>query len=172
MNNQRQLTVEAIENGTVIDHIPAGVGLQVMQLFQQHMLSHRLVLALNLPSHLLGKKDIIKIENMFLVPKQAQLLALLAPNATINCIKQCRLVEKITPSLPSTIHGLFICPNSNCITHDEKSVASDFLLIEKGHELAFKCHFCEKLFSREIMRWDPDLAHHNEVFKNNEKDFA
>ncbi|MDA9558331.1 aspartate carbamoyltransferase regulatory subunit, partial [Vibrio sp.] len=86
MSKEKQLQVEAIKNGTVIDHIPAGVGIKVLRLFGMEKASERVTIGLNLPSSTAGHKDLLKVENTFINKEQARKLALYAPNATVNQI--------------------------------------------------------------------------------------
>ena len=151
MNKENKLQVEAIRNGTVIDHIPANIGFKVIKLLKLDGSSERITIGLNLPSSALGKKDLIKIENIFITEEQAQRLAIYAPKATVNQIENYQVVAKLPLRLPQTFIDVFRCPNSNCITHDEKAVESAFTLIEKSQEISLKCKYCEKVFSREIM---------------------
>ena len=88
MVKETQLQVEAIRNGSVIDHIPANVGIKVLKLFKMHKTNQRITIGLNLPSSALGEKDLIKIENVYLTKEQANQLALYAPKATVNQIEE------------------------------------------------------------------------------------
>lgn len=142
--------VEAIKNGSVIDHIPANVGIKVLKLFKMHKTNQRVTIGLNLPSSALGAKDLIKIENVFISPEQANQLALYAPNATVNQIENYEVVKKLTLSLPERINAIFKCPNTNCITHNEP-VDSSFSVSAKKQDVQLKCKYCEKVFSREIV---------------------
>ncbi|RKF13205.1 aspartate carbamoyltransferase regulatory subunit [Alginatibacterium sediminis] len=142
---KRKLKVEAIENGTVIDHIPAGKGIRILKFFQLADDDQRLTVGINLPTHDGGKKDLIKVENIAFTSEQANQLALFAPKATINVIDQYEVVNKFNVALPESIKGVLDCPNSNCITHSE-SVASKFALRQNINEVKLKCHYCEKSF--------------------------
>ncbi|KLV11237.1 MULTISPECIES: aspartate carbamoyltransferase regulatory subunit [Photobacterium] len=150
MTKETQLQVEAIKNGTVIDHIPANVGFKVLKLFNMHQTNQRVTVGLNLPSSALGAKDLIKIENIFINEEQANQLALYAPKATVNQIENYEVVKKLTLSLPEQINAIFKCPNSNCISHGEP-VDSSFKVIIKHDDVQLKCKYCEKVFSREIV---------------------
>ncbi|EKO3903972.1 aspartate carbamoyltransferase regulatory subunit [Vibrio fluvialis] len=150
MVKENQLQVEAIRNGSVIDHIPANLGIKILSLFKLHETNQRITIGLNLPSSALGHKDLIKIENIYLSKEQANQLALYAPNATVNQIEEYQVVNKLTLTLPERIDGVFACPNSNCISHGEP-VSSRFRVILKQENVELKCHYCEKVFSREIM---------------------
>lgn len=154
MVRENKLQVEAICNGTVIDHIPAQIGIKILKLFKLHDTHERITMGLNLPSSALKFKDLIKIENVYLTRVQANQLALYAPRATVNEIKDYKVVNKLTLTLPDDIKGIFSCPNSNCISHGEP-VDSRFIVQNNDHQLQpklqLKCHYCEKVFSREIM---------------------
>lgn len=150
MSKQYQLQVEAIKNGTVIDHIPAHIGIKVLKLFEMDNSNERVTVGLNLPSSALGAKDLLKIENTFISEEQAQKLALYAPHATVNQIEDYQVVKKLALTLPKVVTDVFNCANSNCITHNEP-VSSSFTVIEKNDDIRLKCKYCEKSFSREIM---------------------
>ncbi|MBD1574467.1 aspartate carbamoyltransferase regulatory subunit [Vibrio sp. S17_S38] len=150
MSKQNQLQVEAIKNGTVIDHIPAHVGVKVLRLFNMHNSNERVTIGLNLPSSALGAKDLLKIENTFINEEQAQKLALYAPKATVNQIENYSVVKKLELTLPKQVVDVFSCANSNCITHNEP-VSSSFSVTEKNDVIRLKCKYCEKSFSRDIM---------------------
>jgi len=150
MTKKHQLQVEAIRNGSVIDHIPANLGIKILSLFKINETNQRITIGLNLPSSELIQKDLIKIENVYLSKSQANQLALYAPNATVNQIENYMVVNKLKLTLPEQITGIFSCPNSNCISHGEP-VDSQFNVFKKGKNVQLKCHYCEKVFSREIM---------------------
>ena len=148
--NGKNLQVEAIQNGTVIDHIPAGQGVKILK--HLHLLESqvRVTVGFNLPSKAMGFKDIIKIESRLFSKEEANELAIFSPHATINIIKDYQVEKKEEMALPSSIKGLFVCPNSNCITHDEP-VLSLFFLSERQETTVLKCKYCEKSFTREIL---------------------
>lgn len=150
MVKETQLQVEAIRNGSVIDHIPANIGIKVLKLFKMHKSNERITIGLNLPSSALGAKDLIKIENIYLTKEQANQLALYAPKATVNQIEEYKVVNKLNLVLPESIESVFECPNSNCISHGEP-VESRFKVQQKEDDVKLKCHYCEKVFSREIV---------------------
>ncbi len=150
MAKESQLQVEAIKNGTVIDHIPAQIGIKVLKLFNMQDSHQKVTIGLNLPSSALGTKDLLKIENVFINEEQAKKLALYAPHATVNQIENYKVVKKLALELPDEIKNVFACPNSNCITHTEP-VASCFSVVQKNNEVRLRCKYCEKVFSREIV---------------------
>ena len=150
MSEKKQLQVEAICNGSVIDHIPAGQGIKILKLFHLLDTRERITVGLNLPSAALGAKDLIKVENTSLTEMQANQLALFAPHATVNIIQDFKVVKKHQLRLPEQISGVFACPNSNCISHSEP-VASHFTVRDVNGVVRLKCRYCEKSFSTEIV---------------------
>ncbi|PHM74957.1 aspartate carbamoyltransferase regulatory subunit [Xenorhabdus kozodoii] len=150
MTQDHQLQVEAIKCGTVIDHIPAHVGFKLLSLFKLTETDQRITIGLNLPSNHLGKKDLIKIENTFLTEQQANQLAVYAPNATINNIEHYVVVKKMPISLPEQIDNVLVCPNSNCISHNEP-VNSSFYVMPAKDDVVLRCKYCEKEFGRQAV---------------------
>ncbi|MDC0611311.1 aspartate carbamoyltransferase regulatory subunit [Vibrio sp.] len=150
MAKETKMQVEAIKNGTVIDHIPSQIGIKVLRLFDMHNSSQKVTIGLNLPSSALGLKDLLKIENVFINEDQASKLALYAPNATVNQIENYEVVKKLALELPNRINNVFACPNSNCITHNEP-VETSFAISQKNGDIRLKCKYCEKVFSRDVV---------------------
>jgi len=150
MIKETKMQVEAIKNGTVIDHIPSKIGIKVLKLFDMQNSLQKITIGLNLPSSALGSKDLLKIENVFINEEQASKLALYAPNATVNQIENYNVVKKLVLELPEHINNIFACPNSNCITHNEP-VATRFSISQKSGDIRLKCKYCEKVFSKEVV---------------------
>ncbi len=153
MTQDNKLQVEAIKCGTVIDHIPAQVGFKLLSLFQLTKTDQRITIGLNLPSGEMGRKDLIKIENTFLTEEQVNQLALYAPRATVNRIDNYNVVGKSRPSLPERIDNVLVCPNSNCISHNEP-VSSSFGVKQRDGKVTLKCKYCEKEFARHVVLAD------------------
>ena len=145
-----KLQVEAIRKGTVIDHIPAGQGVKILD--RLHLLDGdaRITVGFNLPSDLQGRKDIIKVTDRMFTEQEANELALFAPSATINVIDEYSVVDKFKMAMPESLVGVFECPNSNCISHNEP-VSSQFHLKQSKGDIRLKCHYCEKSFSKDIV---------------------
>lgn len=142
---REKMLVEAIQNGTVIDHIPAGKGLTILGRLQLKNAEARLTVGLNLPSHGGGMKDLIKVDDWRFTELDAAELALFAPHATVNIIADYRVVRKFPIGLPEAFVGVFACPNANCITHVEP-VESRFAVVA-GSGLQLRCHYCERAFA-------------------------
>ena len=147
---QKKLQVEAIQQGSVIDHIPAHQGVKILRFFKFTQTDEKITIGLNLPTHNGEGKDLIKVENTFISDEQANQLALFAPNATINQIKDFKVVHKFQVQLPDSFVGVLSCPNSNCISHNEP-VKSRFY-VNGSKELKLKCHYCEKSFTRSFFK--------------------
>ena len=123
MSDSSQLLVRRIKDGTVIDHIESAKAFFVLRALNiAGKEGNVITVALNVPSSKHGKKDIIKVENRFLETAETNKLALIAPRATINIIKDYRVVEKRKIQLPDSIVGIFRCPNLNCITNSGASI--------------------------------------------------
>lgn len=142
----KTLSVAAIENGTVIDHIPQGQACPIVELLGLEDTTLKVTVGLNLPSKRLKLKDLIKIENHNLEMDAANQIAIFAPEASINIIKNFEVVEKLRPSLPSHISGVFICPNAACISNAEQ--VESYFMLEDGKHVQLTCKFCEKSFDR------------------------
>jgi len=148
----KTLSVSAIKNGTVIDHIPAGQALRIMRLLRVlDSQKNKVTLGLNLPSKLLGLKDLIKIEHRVLTNQEANEIVIFAPHATINIIQEFEVIQKITTYLPESIANVFFCPNTACITQHEP-VQSVFHIREQGKIVKLICHYCEKEFDRDLVK--------------------
>jgi aspartate carbamoyltransferase regulatory subunit len=144
-----KMQVEAICHGTVIDHIPPGKGLKILNHLHLSKDKIRLTVGLNLPSGQYGAKDIIKAENWIFSEDEANELALFAPNATVNLIEDYKVISKSRVELPDELCGIFDCPNTNCITHTEP-VDSRFGVRDEGGKVRLLCHFCEEWFDKEL----------------------
>ena len=138
------MTVEAIENGTVIDHIPAGFGLAILRHFKLDEGGNRITVGFNLKGKR-GNKDLIKIQNIRFDEKEAAQIALFAPTATVNVIENFKVIKKIKPTLPEKVVGIFACPNDNCASHGEPVVGT-FTVKSGKNEPHLKCFFCEKSY--------------------------
>ena len=143
MPDTSQLIVRRIRNGTVIDHIEAGKALFVLRILNITGLeAEAITVALNVPSSKHEKKDIIKVENKYLEKDETNKLALIAPRATINIVKDYTLVEKRKIQLPDAIIGIFRCPNLRCVTNGE-NVKSVIEILDKDRIL-LRCKYCSQ----------------------------
>lgn len=143
----KTLSVSAIQNGTVIDHINAGQALRIVHLLGLLDKKYKVTIGLNLPSKGMKYKDIIKIENHIISNDEANDIIVFAPEATINIIQNFEVEKKITTTLPPDISDVFDCPNPICITHNEP-VETFFYIETQGKHVNLVCKYCEKTFDR------------------------
>jgi len=142
---QSELMVRRIKEGTVIDHIDEGKGLQVLNALRIDGKDGSLItIALNVPSGKFKKKDIIKVENKFLKDDDTNKLAIIVPNATINIIKNYKLVEKRRVALPNEVDRIFRCSNPDCITNSTEHIESVMDVIDKEGRV-LKCRYCSRI---------------------------
>ena len=146
---KKELQVSAIENGTVIDHIPAEKLFDVINVLGITALDNAMTFGTNLRSSKLGKKAIIKIWDKFLEDDEVNKLALVAPSAKINIIRDYDVAEKKTVNVPKTVEGIVKCMNPKCITNHEY-VRTKFTVVNDS-PIVLKCHYCEKLTDQEHM---------------------
>ena len=142
--------IASLKNGTVIDHIPAGQGWNIVRLLKLHKRKVAMSLGLNLKSKRIGHKDVIRIENLTLTDIEANEVAIFAPGCTISTIKNHDLEKKVSASLPKTIHGHLSCPNTHCISRHEP-VSSHFSVSSHKEKIYLTCHYCEKDFERDAV---------------------
>lgn len=147
----KTLSVSAIKNGTVIDHIRSGHALRILHLFRLLEGRNKITVGLNLPSQRLGLKDLIKIENRVLTDEEANEIVIFAPEATINVVKDFEVIQKMNTHLPKKIANIFLCPNPKCITHHE-AAESVFCIEEQGKQVKLICNYCEKVFDRDQVK--------------------
>jgi aspartate carbamoyltransferase regulatory subunit len=149
MKEPKQLSVSAIENGTVIDHIPAKNLFKVIQILGLDRFEHQITFGTNLESKKLGRKAIIKVSGHFFQDEDINRIALVAPDAKLNIIKGYEVAEKKVVVVPDSITGIAKCMNPNCITNFE-CVVTRFRVVSKKN-VALKCHYCEKITTQENM---------------------
>ena len=146
---RKELVVSAIENGTVIDHIPTQSVFQVVRILNLDQFENQIMIGTNLDSSKYGKKGIIKVSNKFFEPEDINKISLVAPTATLIVIKDFSVVEKKKVEIPDTIQKFVKCVNPNCITNIE-NVPTKFKVINK-QESKLKCHYCEKITEKKNM---------------------
>jgi aspartate carbamoyltransferase regulatory subunit len=140
---KRELKVPRIKNGTVIDHITAGNAVKVLHILGIHETTSSVVsVAMNVKSKL-GKKDIVKVENRELDPYEVDKIALIAPKATINFIRDYEVVKKHKVKLPDEIIGIVSCSNPTCVSNAKEPVKSRFRVIDEDPP-RIKCYYCER----------------------------
>lgn len=141
---RKELSVSALENGTVLDHIPAENVYKALDLLNLKGIESQITIGINLASKLYGKKGIIKIADRFFEDDELNKLALIAPKATVNVIRDFKVVEKKTLSMPKEVWGVAKCRNPKCVTNHQP-IQTRFATIDNGNEISLLCHFCEKI---------------------------
>lgn len=140
--NKPELQVAALENGTVIDHIPSEKLFTVVSLLGLENMGCNITIGFNLESKKLGKKGIIKIADKFFDDEEINRISVVAPNVKLNIIRNYKVVEKKEVCMPDDLKGIVKCANPKCITNNEP-MATLFHVIDKDKCL-IKCHYCEK----------------------------
>jgi len=147
---KKEIIVPAIENGTVIDHIPSRVTLKIMRLVNPREFEHTITLALNLESKKHGKKGVIKLTNRLLTQDEVNKVAILAPKATVSIIKDYKVHKKIRVDVPKVIENIVLCSNPNCVTNIE-DVKTRFNL-ESDEPFSIRCEYCERTMTRDDIK--------------------
>lgn len=134
------MTVDSIQNGYVIDHIKAGTGMKIYQALGLNELSCSIAIIKNVTSSKMGKKDIIKIDE--LIDLNMDVLGYMDPEATINIVRNGKIAEKCHLELPNEIRDVIQCANPRCITAVEPSLVQVFHLTDKENRV-YRCAYCE-----------------------------
>jgi len=143
----RELRVSKIQSGTVIDHVSAGEALHVLKLLGIDGTEETTVsLGMNVPSDRLGRKDVVKVESRELSDSEAEVLSLIAPEATINIIREYDVVEKRRVERPEEVGGVLVCPNRECITNAGEPVDPTFAVLDDG----LRCEYCGEIVREDI----------------------
>lgn len=144
----KTLPISAIKQGVVIDHITVGQALVIIKILKLSNPEHPITLGLNLPSHSMGSKDLVKLEKYMLSDEECDKIAVLSPNATINIINDFQITEKMKLELPDKIADIAPCPNDRCITNHEK-IGSLFVINKRGPlAIELRCHYCRKQIAK------------------------
>ncbi len=133
------LNVNGIKRGIVIDHIKAGLGYKIFRELKLDEVEYTTALIKNVPSNLLGKKDLIKIDNV--IDLNLDVLGLIDPELTICIIEDEKVIEKIKLDLPLTVKGILKCKNPRCISTVENNVETTFTLVDPKTK-SYKCEYC------------------------------
>lgn len=145
-----KLKVSAIRNGTVIDHIPSQSLFKVISILGLEKTKNQVTFGSNLESSKLGDKAIIKISDKYFRDDEINKIALIAPHAKLNIIKDYEVVEKKIVEIPDTIQGIARCFNPKCITNNEP-MTTCFKVVSK-EPVALKCRYCEKITYKEQIK--------------------
>jgi len=142
-----ELKIRPIRNGTVVDHIPRGQALNVLSVLGVDETTRDVVsVAMNVPSEAVGRKDIVKVEDTEIDSTEADVIALIAPEATVNVIRDYEVRDKYDVSMPDEIRGVLSCPNPRCVTNSREPVETVFDVRGGG----MRCDYCGTVLRDEI----------------------
>lgn len=141
-----------IENGTTIDHIAPWQASNILKILGiKAGADVTAIIAVNVPSSKLNRKDIVMIEERELKKKETDIIALIAPNATINLIRNSEVAEKNKVELPEEIEGLIKCQNPTCISNVSKEPICFKFIVDRKNPLRIRCFYCERVIE------EPDI---------------
>ncbi|MBE0518122.1 MAG: aspartate carbamoyltransferase regulatory subunit [Thermoplasmata archaeon] len=141
----KEFKVTPIRNGTVIDHIQVGMALKVLRIIGvKEDVSSTVSVLMHVPSKKGGWKDIVKIEDRELDPRELDKVALISPDATINIIRDYNVAEKFVVEVPKSVLGIMKCSNPGCITNKSEPVEPEFV-VESKKPLTLKCVYCDRI---------------------------
>ena len=147
MEDDKQLRVSKIESGTVIDHIAGGQALNVLAILGIDGTAGEVVsIGMNVPSDRLGRKDVVKVEGRELSQSELDVLSLIAPDASINIIRDYDVIEKHVVHRPDSVTGVLQCPNHNCISTEDEPVESKFAVTDDG----VRCEYCDTIIREDL----------------------
>ncbi len=147
---KKELKVAALENGTVIDHIPSDKLFKVVEILKLKDMDKSITIGNNLMSKQIGKKGIIKIADTFIDEEEINKIAIIAPKAKINIIRNYEVIDKHEVELPAELHGIIKCNNPKCITNNEP-MQTVFYIRDK-ESVKVKCKYCEQVINREDIK--------------------
>lgn len=149
-HSNKELIVSALENGTVLDHIPAENVYTALEILGLKETDNQITIGINLSSKQFGRKGIIKIADRFFEQGELNKLSLIAPKATVNVIRNFEVVEKKKICMPKEIEGIAKCMNPKCITNHQP-VKTRFTVLENDGKIALQCHYCEKISDAKVI---------------------
>jgi len=148
---EKKLKVAALCNGTVIDHIPSDKLFKVVSILHLETCQNQITVGNNLESAKIGTKGIIKISDRAFAEDETNKIALIAPHAKINIIRDYLVVEKRPLTLPEEIREIIQCANPNCITNHQP-VTTRFHVLNNDGVVMLKCHYCEREVSQDEVK--------------------
>lgn len=143
--DKKELAVAALKNGTVIDHIPSEALFRAVRILGIEQLDTAVTIGNNLPSRRLGNKGIIKVADVEFPEDVLNRIAIIAPTAMVNIIRNYEVVEKRPVVLPDVLVGLVKCSNPKCVTNHEP-MATRFNVIDHDN-VKLRCHYCNHTIS-------------------------
>jgi aspartate carbamoyltransferase regulatory subunit len=142
----KEFKVTPIRNGTVIDHIDCGMALKVLRIIgvSSNNVSSPISVLMHVPSKKAGFKDVVKVEDRELDPKEVDKISLISPDATINIIRDFNVAEKYKVNLPQVVRGIVRCGNPSCITNLNEPVEPEFS-VESKKPPTLRCIYCDRI---------------------------
>ena len=154
-DDDHELRVSKIRDGTVIDHVTAGQALNVLAILGiDGSEGEEVSVGMNVPSDRLGRKDIVKVSGRELSPSEVDVLSLISPEATINIVRDYEVMEKNRVERPVEVTGVLSCPNRNCITNADEPVESKFDVVDDG----VRCTYCDTIVREDEVVTQLDVA--------------
>lgn len=139
-DNKKELAVAALKDGTVIDRVPCSALFKAVRILGIENMTNNVTIGNNLSSRRLGTKGIIKVSGVEFPEDVLNRIAVIAPTAKINIIRDYEVVEKRRVELPDTIVGIARCQNPKCISNNEP-MRSRFTVTDR-EDVTLKCHYC------------------------------
>lgn len=144
-SDKKELAVAALRNGTVIDHIPTGALYRAVRILGLESLESAVTIGNNLESRRIGKKGIIKVADKEFTKEELNRIAIIAPSAVVNTIRDYEVVDKRQVELPDMISGIVTCSNPKCITNNEP-MTTRFIVVNKKN-VGLRCDYCNHTVS-------------------------
>lgn len=139
------LNISGIDNGVVIDHIRAGLSMDIYKYLNLGKLDCQVAIIKNATSNKMGKKDIIKIQGD--IGLDMDILGFVSSHITVNIIRDGVIVEKKNLRIPETVKGIIKCKNPRCITSIEQELPHVFKLTDRTSK-TYRCIYCEEKYSK------------------------
>ena len=139
---RQELQVAALENGTVIDHIPSSKIFEVINLLHLEKVSTSVTIGINLKSKKMGHKSILKIADRFFTDEELNQLSVVTPNVSLAIIRDFEVVEKKQVNMPDELIGIIKCDNHKCITNNEP-MQTHFHVLDKEKGI-LQCRYCNR----------------------------
>lgn len=139
---RQEMPVAALENGTVLDHIPSNKIFQTVNLLHLDEMKTPVTIGFNLKSHKMGQKGIIKVADKFFTDEEINQLSVITPNVTLCVIRDYEVVEKKEVKMPDELYGIVKCANPKCISNNEP-MKTQFHVLDKEKGI-LQCHYCNR----------------------------
>jgi aspartate carbamoyltransferase regulatory subunit len=147
-SKKHEMKVKRIKDGTVIDHITSNKSLHVLKILKLPDKDTNVTIAMNIPSDVIGFKDIVKIENRELKPSELDQIVLIAPQATINIVRNYKIIIKEKVKFRNELVSVIKCMNQKCITNTNEPIEPKFTIVKKD-PIVLRCYYCERLITAE-----------------------